>query len=321
MHFVLLAGLLFAAPLAVAAGASPTGSRPPWMAEVRKTQEQSFRLVKQGEYVYRAAGCYGCHTDEKHAGKPLAGGHALATPFGTFYSPNITPDPETGIGRWSEADFIRALREGLSPAGDHYYPSFPYPSYTKLTDEDLRALWTYLRVQPPVKQVNRKHDLKWFARARTFVGSWKGLYFTPGAYKPNAAKSAAWNRGAYLAEAAAHCGECHTPRTAFGGIKTGMHNAGTRDGPDDSVVPNITPDRKTGIGRWRASELAEYLETGLTPDGDSAGDLMAEVIDNGLQYLRKDDLAAIAEYVLSLPPVEHAVRKADKKPAKKEEFE
>jgi len=321
MHFVLLAGLLFAAPLAVAAGASPTGSRPPWMAEVRKTQEQSFRLVKQGEYVYRAAGCYGCHTDEKHAGKPLAGGHALATPFGTFYSPNITPDPETGIGRWSEADFIRALREGLSPAGDHYYPSFPYPSYTKLTDEDLRALWAYLRVQPPVKQVNRKHDLKWFARARTFVGSWKGLYFTPGAYKPNAAKSAAWNRGAYLAEAAAHCGECHTPRTAFGGIKTGMHNAGTRDGPDDSVVPNITPDRKTGIGRWRASELAEYLETGLTPDGDSAGDLMAEVIDNGLQYLRKDDLAAIAEYVLSLPPVEHAVRKADKKPAKKEEFE
>ena len=231
-RFTLLAGLLCAAPLAVAAGTSPTDP-----------------LVKQGEYVYRAAGCYGCHTDEKHAGKPLAGGHALTTPFGTFYSPNITPDAETGIGRWSEQDFLRALREGLSPSGDHYYPSFFYPAYTRLTDEDLRALWAYLKVQPPVKQANRQHDLKWFARARTFVGSWKGLYFIPGAYKPVAEKSASWNRGAYLAEAAAHCGECHTPRSALGGIQSGMHYAGTRDGPDDSVVPNITPDKKTGIGR------------------------------------------------------------------------
>lgn len=185
----------------------------------------------------------------------------------------------------------------------------------------MRALWSYLRTQPPVKQANRQHDLKWFARARSFVGTWKSLYFTPGVYQPDAAKSTVWNRGAYLAEAAAHCGECHTPRSALGGIKVGMHYAGTRDGPDDSVVPNITPDRKTGIGRWRASEVAEYLETGLTPDGDFAGDLMAEVIDNSLKYLRKEDLAAIAEYVLSLPPVEHAVRKVKKKPAKKEEYE
>ncbi len=291
-------GLLFAVPLA---SADP--------------------LVSQGEYIYRAAGCHGCHTDAKHGGKPLAGGQALATPFGTFYSPNITPDAETGIGRWSEQDFLRALREGRSPAGDHYYPSFPYPSYTKLNAEDLHALWAYLKAQTPVKQVNRKHDLKWFARPRTFVGSWKGLYFTPGVYKSDALKSTAWNRGAYLAEAAAHCGECHTPRGALGGIKSGMHYAGTREGPDDSVIPNITPDKKTGIGRWRVRELAEYLETGMKPDGDSAGELMAEVIDNGLRYLHKDDLAAIAEYVLSLPPVEHSVRKAGKKPAKKEEFE
>ncbi len=278
------------------------------------------RLVKQGEYVFHAAGCYGCHTDEKHAGKPLAGGRALATPFGIFYAPNITPDAQTGIGRWREQDFIRALREGRNPAGANYYPSFPYPSYTKLTDKDLHALWIFLKVQSPVQQANRKHELKWFAPARSFVDLWKGLYFKPGAYKPDAAKSVAWNRGAYLAEAAAHCGECHTPRSALGGSKSGMHYAGTRDGPDDSVVPNITPDKKTGIGRWRVSELAEYLETGLTPDGDSAGDLMAEVIDNGLQHLRKDDLAAIAEYVLSRPPLEHSVRKA-KKTVKKEEYE
>lgn len=304
MRSVLLAGLLFAAPLAVAAGPSSTDP-----------------LIKQGEYVYRAAGCYGCHTDEKHGGKPLAGGHALVTPFGTFYSSNITPDAQTGIGRWSEQDFMRALRAGVSPTGDNYYPSFPYPSYTKLTDDDLRALWAYLKAQPPVQRANRQHDLKWFARARSFVSSWKRLYFTPGEYQPNAAKSATWNRGAYLAEAAAHCGECHTPRGALGGIKSGMHYAGTREGPDNSVIPNITPDKKTGIGRWRVRELAEYLETGMRPDGDTAGELMAEVIDNGLRYLRKDDLAAVAEYVLSLPPVEHSVRKAGKKPVKKEEFE
>lgn len=271
-------------------------------------------IISPGEYVYRAAGCYGCHTDEKGGGQPLAGGHALKTGFGTFYSPNITPDSVTGIGKWSEQDFFRAMREGRSPAGDHYYPSFPYPSYTKLTDDDLHALWLFLKSQAPVKQANKPHDLKFFARARTFVGSWKALYFTPGAYRPDAGKPASWNRGAYLAEAAAHCGECHTPRSALGGIRTGLHYAGSRDGPDDSVVPNITPDRKTGIGKWSRSDLVTYLETGLMPDGDSAGDLMAEVIDNGLKYLKKDDLAAIAEYALSLPPVEHGVRKPKKKP-------
>ena len=304
MRFTLLTGLLFVAPLALAVEPAPNDT-----------------LIKQGEYVYRAASCYGCHTDEKNGGKPLAGGHALVTPFGTFYSPNITPDAETGIGRWSERDFVRALREGKSPGGDNYYPSFPYPSYTKLTDDDLLALWAYLKSLPAVKQANRQHDLNWYTRARSFVSTWKGLYFTPGAYKPDVAKSATWNRGAYLAEAAAHCGECHTPRGALGAAKSGMHYAGTRDGPKDSVVPNITPDKKTGIGRWRASELAEYLETGMKPDGDSAGDLMAEVIDNGLRHLRKDDLAAIAEYVLSLPAVENSLQKSGKKPVKKAEFE
>ena len=296
-------GLLFAPSLALAAGQGLIDSQ-----------------LKQGEYIYRATGCEGCHTDAKHAGKLLAGGHALATPFGTFYTPNITPDKETGIGLWSEQDFMRALRAGVSPSGDHYYPSFPYTSYTKLTDDDARALWLYLKAQPSVKQANRNHDLKWFARSRSFVGTWKRMYFVPGAYQPDAAKSGAWNRGAYLAEAAAHCGECHTPRNALGGIDTKLRYAGTRAGPGDGVVSNITPDKKTGIGKWRASELAQYLETGLTPEGDSAGDLMAEVIDNGLQYLNKEDLAAIAEYVLSLPPVENSVQKP-KKPANKEAFE
>lgn len=270
-------------------------------------------LLAQGEYIFRAAGCNGCHTDEKHDGQALAGGRALETPFGVFYPPNITPDPDTGIGKWSEADFIRALRVGLNPRGEQYYPAFPYPSYTLLTDNDLHALWQYLRSRPAVSRKNRAHDLKWYARARSFVGSWKALYFVPGPYRPEPSRSARWNRGAYLSEAAAHCGECHTPRTALGGVQRSRHFAGTREGPENSVVPNITPDKKTGIGRWTARELADYLETGMNPEGDSAGDLMAEAIDNGLKYLRADDRAAIAEYVLSLPPVEHAVRKPKKK--------
>lgn len=272
-----------------------------------------------GEYIFRAAGCHGCHTDAKAGGKALAGGRALKTEFGTFYSPNITPDPETGIGKWSEQDFFRAMREGRSPDGAHLYPAFPYDAYNRLTDEDLRALWAYLRAQAPARRANRPHDLRWFASARSFVGSWKALYFKPGVFRPDPGKPASWNRGAYLAEAAAHCGACHTPRSALGGLKLDMHFAGTPEGPEDSVVPNITPDRKTGIGKWSRDDLALYLGTGFMPNGDSAGELMAEVIDDGLKFLRKDDLAAIAEYVLSLPPVENAVRKPKQK--KRGEFE
>jgi mono/diheme cytochrome c family protein len=275
----------------------------------------------QGEYLFRAAGCAGCHTDEKNHGAPLAGGRALRTPFGIFYAPNITPDPDTGIGRWSEADFIRAMRQGLSPAGDHYYPAFPYTSYTRLTDADLRALKTYLFSLKPVRQPNRPHELPWYLRWRSLLGIWKALLFRPGPFQGQPDQSATWNRGAYLVTAAAHCGECHTPRHFLGGFIEARRHAGTRDGPDGSVVPNITPDRKTGIGRWRASELVEYFETGATPSGDFAGDLMAEVIDGSLRHLGKDDLQAIAAYVLSVPPVEHAVRRSRKAEGKRDEPE
>jgi mono/diheme cytochrome c family protein len=300
-----LTGLLMAAPSAWAAAASAPAP-----------------LVVQGEYVYRAAGCFGCHTDHKNHGKPLAGGRPLATPFGTFYTPNITPDAQTGIGKWSERDFTRALREGLDRSGKQLYPAFPYPAYSKLSDQDIHALWAYLRSVAPVRQANKAHDLKWYV-PRPLVRLWKALYFTPGAYQPDPKQSPAWNCGAYLAQAAAHCGECHTPRNAVGGSDPGLRHAGTRNGPDNSAVPNITPDKKTGIGKWSASDLAEYLESGMMPDGDTAGDLMAEVIDDGLQYLRKDDLAAIADYVTSLPAVEHAVGRAHKKkkPAAKEDWE
>ncbi len=275
----------------------------------------------RGEYLFRAAGCGGCHTDEKNQGPALAGGPALKTPFGTFYGPNITPDVTHGLGRWSEADFIRALRHGVNPAGEHYYPAFPYTSYTRLTDADLRELWGYLRRQSSVAQSNRPHELPWYLRLRPLLGVWKQLFFTPGPYAPQPDKDKTWNRGAYLVEAAVHCGECHTPRNLLGASRRDRRLAGTRDGPDGSVVPNITPDKKTGIGRWRKGEIAEYLDSGMTPDGDSAGDLMAEVIDRSTSQLTKIDREAIAIYLLSLPPIENAVRKEKKKTKGKDEFE
>jgi mono/diheme cytochrome c family protein len=276
--------------------------------------------VRDGEYIFRASGCYACHTDDKNKGAPLAGGRALETPVGTFYSPNITPDPDTGIGRWSEADFLRALREGVSPAGAHYYPAFPYPAYTLLTEADLKALRAYLFSLRPVRQPNREHDLPWYFRFRPLLALWKWLFFTPGPYVNKPEQSAIWNRGAYLVTAASHCGECHTPRYFFGAFRRGMFLAGTRNGPAGSVIPNITPHKTTGIGRWKEKDLVEYLETGATPSGDFAGDLMAEVIDHGTRYLKKADRQAIAVYVFSQPPLDNAVR-GKKKPKKKDEFE
>ena len=276
---------------------------------------------QQGEYLFRTAGCAGCHTDEENKGAPLAGGRALHTPFGTFYTSNITPDPDTGIGRWSEADFTRALREGISPQGEHYYPAFPYTSYTQLTDADLRALWVYLRSLKSVPQANKPHELPWYLRSRATLGLWKMLYFKPGPLQPTPDKPPAWNRGAYLVKAVAHCGECHTPRNLLGGFKSAQELAGNPNGVDDAKAPNITPDRETGIGKWTENDLVYYLETGATPDGDYAGDAMAEVIDNSTSHLTSDDRRAIAVYIKSLPAVERVVRKQKKKKTEQDEYQ
>jgi len=267
-------------------------------------------VADRGELVYRVAGCENCHSDREHGGARLAGGRRLATPLGTFYTPNITPDPTTGIGRWSEAEFKRALRDGVGPDGRQYYPSFPYTSYSRLSDEDIHALWSYLRSVPAVHQANKSHQLPWYLRFRPLLWGWKRLYFQPGAYQPVAAKSAQWNRGAYLVNGAAHCSECHTPRNRLGGFRAGAFLAGTLAGPDGLVVPNITPDRQYGIGAWSRSDLVQYLATGNRPDGDCAGSLMAEVIDNGLKYLAKADLEAIAAYVADQLASNNPARKA-----------
>lgn len=265
-------------------------------------------LVNRGAYVYRAGGCASCHTDTKNNGAENAGGVAIESPFGMFYGPNITPDRSLGIGAWKEADFMRALRHGVSPAGQHYYPAFPYTSYTRMTDDDMRALWAYLGTRPAAARQNRPHELRWYARFRPVLGLWKWRYFAPGAFLPDPAQPPRLNRGAYLV-ALAHCRECHTPRDRFGGLQPHLDFAGTRNGPG-GVIPNITPDKKTGIGNWSESDLAHYLKTGIDPDREAAADLMAEIIDNGLRYLIAEDLHAIAAYVRSRPPIEHQVRKA-----------
>lgn len=279
-------------------------------------------IIAQGKYLTRAAGCAVCHTDREHHGAAFAGGRALRTPFGTFYAPNITPDKQSGIGNWSEQDFLHALHEGIRPDGSNLYPVFPYTSYTQLRDEDVRAIWAYLRSLPPVHQTNKAHRLKWYAPPRFMIWFWKKLYFAPGRYQNNPQRSSLWNRGAYLASAASHCAECHTPRNFLGAEKQNLRYAGAENPQEDFVAPNITPAARTGIGDWSTDDLVEYLQTGLAPDGDTAGSVMAECIDNGLSHLSKSDLQAIAEFIKSLPPIEHSLRKKTKSaPHKKEEWE
>jgi len=271
--------------------------------------------LERGRLLYGAAGCANCHTDRDGGGLPAAGGRALPTPFGIFYSPNITPDTEHGIGRFTDADFVRALREGRGPDGRHYYPAFPYTSYTRMTREDMLAIkaWLFARVAPAAT-ANRAHDLPWYARWRPLLAIWKWLFFVPGEFRPVADRGPEWNRGAYLVRAVAHCGECHTPRNFLGAPDRSRLHAGSRDGPEGKSAPNITPDRRTGIGRWRADDVAYYLKTGATPGGDYAGGLMAEMIDNGLRDLDGADRRAIGAYVLALPPIENEIRRA---PARK----
>lgn len=259
--------------------------------------------IAYGEYVLRAGGCVTCHTAED--GEFLAGGRAIESPFGAFYGPNITPDAEHGIGDWSEEDFKRALLEGRSPDGRHYYPAFPYTSYTKIQPRDVEALWAFLQSEvEPVARENTPHDLVWYARFRSSLMGWKWLHFEPGTFEVDPDQSDEWNRGAYLANALGHCMECHTPRTRTGGLDLKRIGAGARL-PDGDVASNITPDRETGIGRWGERHIARYLEMGLTRDGDFAGGGMADVIDHGTAHLTDADRRAIAIYIGSLEPIEH----------------
>lgn len=273
-----------ALPLALAGG-GPAGADP----------------VARGEYVFDAAGCAGCHTAPE--GERLAGGRALDTPFGTFRTPNITPDPEHGIGGWSDADFARAMREGVGPDGTVYYPAFPYTSYTAMTERDLLDLKAYLDAQPPVARANQPHDLDAPYGWRFLLPAWRLLHFEPGELPEEPGRDAQWRRGRYLVRALGHCGECHTPRNGLGAMDEDRFLAGSEAGPEGRPIPNITPHPEAGIGSWSAGDIALLLELGMLPDGDFAGGGMNEVIEAGTSRLTPEDRAAIAAYLLSLPPV------------------
>lgn len=260
-------------------------------------------LIERGHYIFDAAGCGSCHAGVK----PLAGGRPIETPFGTFYTPNISPHEKYGIGAWSEEEFIRALRHGVGPDNTHFYPAFPYTSFTDMTREDMVALRAYIMTQPAYAVKNKPHDLPRIFSSRATVAPWKLTHFRPGPYEPNPSRSAEWNRGAYLANALGHCGECHTSRGLLGGMNSRRHLAGNRKGPGGVRVPNITPDRPTGIGHWQLHDLFNFLDRGVKPDGSKVSGRMAEVLGMSSMRLSAADKRALATYLKSLPPIRNDV--------------
>ncbi len=257
--------------------------------------------LANGQIIFNAGGCSSCHAVPDQPDRfRLGGGLAIPSPFGTFYAPNISPDPVDGIGRWSESDFVRAVRKGVSPAGTHYFPAFPYTSYAHATVQDVRDLFAYLKTLPPVSGKVRDHDVPFPFDIRRNVGIWKRLFMDDSLSMPDQSRSPRWNRGAYLVNTFGHCAECHSPRNLLGGIVAVQRFAGGPDPEGKGFVPNIT---QKGIGDWNEKDIDYFLETGSTPDGDNAGGAMARVIKN-ISQLSADDRTAIAEYVKSLPPVE-----------------
>jgi mono/diheme cytochrome c family protein len=268
----------------------------------------------RGEYLAHAAGCMTCHTMKNGEGPPFAGGRAIASPYGHFYSSNITPDRETGIGGWSDADFIHALRHGESPEGRTYYPVFPYAAFSAMRRQDMLDIKAYLFSLPPIRQENSDHDIRFPFSWRFSIYPWRWLFFSPGEAAAPPPSESAQARGRYLVEVLGHCGECHTPRNMVGGLKSGRRLAGTRYGPG-GLVPNITPDDDTGIGGWSEGDLLFFFKTGLKPDGNDVQGEMREVIEDGLSRLNEADLRAVAAYLKSVPAIRHAVRPARKSAA------
>jgi mono/diheme cytochrome c family protein len=256
-------------------------------------------LIQRGEYLTRAADCTACHTAK--GGAPYAGGLAINLPFGTIYSPNITPDKDTGIGSWTDAQFLNAVHRGIDDQGEHLYPAMPYASYATMTDADVLAIKAYLFSLAPVHQENPETTLSFPFNQRWLMGIWNAFFAPTGPFKPNTGRSPEWNRGAYLAEALAHCGECHTPRnlafaldnrSKFGGTIT----AGWR-------AYNISSDGPTGVGAWSAAQLQSYIATGHADGRGTASGPMGEAVEASFRYLTPDDVGAIVAYLRSVPAV------------------
>ena len=287
---------------------------PRWQGDVGPIPAGAPNL-DNGRTLFFAGDCTSCHATPGQDDKMLLGGGlALTSAFGTFYVPNISPDPRDGIGGWTVEQFARAMHAGVSPDGQHLYPSFPYPSFQHMTAADLRDLFAFMKTLPAVQGRARDHDLKFPFNIRRGLGLWKLLYLDGKVFQPDPSKSASWNRGAYLVEAVAHCAECHSPRDALGGIIPDRRFTGGPNPDGHGFVPNITPDPDTGIGKWSKAELVELLTSGYTPEFDSVGGNMAPVVENTAK-LPQADREAIAEYILSLAPKPETKRPAEAEPS------
>lgn len=261
-----------------------------------------------GKEMFYAGGCASCHATPGQDDKTrLGGGLGLKSPYGTFYAPNLSPDPNDGIGKWSEADFVTAMRKGTSPDGQHYFPAFPYTSYQRMSLDDVRDLFAHLKTLAPVTGKIRGHDVPFPFNVRRILGGWKFLFLRDEAFDgPDSAS--VWKRGEYLVNGPGHCAECHSPRNIFGAIVSSQRFAGGPNPEGEGWVPNIT---QQGLKDYSVKDIDYLLETGNTPEGDSVGGAMAPVIRNTSQ-LTPYDRNAMAVYIKSLPAVE-----GPKKPEKK----
>ena len=263
----------------------------------------SDSIIERGKYLVEAGNCMSCHT--RPGGARFSGGRAFTTKFGTIYSSNITPDVETGIGNWNVDDLRRAMHHGIAAGGYRLFPAFPYPSFTKVSDEDIVAVYAYLRTLQPVRYSPPANSFLF--RQRWVMRFWNMLFFTPGRFEPDAKESKAWNRGAYLVEGLGHCGACHSPRNILMATIANRAYSGGRF--QDRVAPgrirrwsavNLTSS-KDGLAAWSMDNLAKYLKTGVCPRAGVFGP-MDEVIDNSLKYLSAGDIRAMAVYLKSLRP-------------------
>jgi mono/diheme cytochrome c family protein len=250
-----------------------------------------------GAYVMTLGGCVACHTDTKNKGPLLAGGVPLKTPFGIFVPPNITPDPKAGIGKWTLAEFSDALSNGHGPNG-HLYPTFPYTSYTTMTDQDIVDLYAALKAVPRVATPAARHQVAFPFNIRLVNLAWQNLFFTPHRFVPDAAHSALWNRGAYIANGPGHCVECHSPRNAFGAIEKGREFTGAPKGSVGGRAPSLTPADLKAF--YAVADLEDTLKTGVASSGDDLGGEMAEVVKDSTSKWTDDDRHAVAAYLLGV---------------------
>jgi len=257
---------------------------------------QNFTLVEKGHYLATAADCFACHTTQ-NGGKPFAGGRAIETPFGNITTPNITPDSETGIGAWTDDQFVRAVRDGIRPDGGRLYPAMPFTAYTKMSRNDVLAIRAYLKTVEPVRHPVKANTLPFPFDIRAAMRVWDALYFTAGEFKPDPGHSSIWNRGAYLVQGPGHCGACHTPKTFLGGDKTDESLRGAK--LQGWSAPDITGDQNEGLGRWSEADIADYLKAGHNHVTAATGP-MAEVIADSTSQMSDDDRKAIATYLKSL---------------------